>query len=50
MLFVAVDPLVGCLAGDAEQFRQLRFRVAVQQEVFDQTLFLFGYGNTIPGL
>lgn len=47
---VAVDPLVGWLPGDVEPFRQLRDGIAVQQEIFDDTLLLFAHGKTYPGL
>ena len=49
VLLVAVDPLMGCLAGYAEAFSELGDRVVVQLVVFEKSLSLFAHGNTSPG-
>ena len=49
VLLVAVDPLMGGLAGDTEPIRQLGDRVVVQSVIFEETLSLFAHGNTSPG-
>ena len=46
VLLVAVDPLMGCLAGYAEAFSELGDRVVAQSVIFEETLSLFAHGNT----
>ena len=49
ILLEAVDPLIGCLPGDAETFSQFGNGVVVQLEIFEESLSLFSHGNTFPG-
>jgi hypothetical protein len=49
ILLEAVDPLVGCLPGDAETHCQFSNGVVVQLVIFEESLSLFAYGNTFLG-
>ena len=49
ILIESVDPLMGCLSGNAEAFSQFAYGVVVQLVVFEESLSLFSHGNTFPG-
>jgi hypothetical protein len=44
----AVDPLIGCLSGDADTLCQFGDGVLVQLIVFEESLSLIRHGNTFP--
>ena len=49
VLLEAIDPLIGCIPGDAETFCQFGNGVVIQLIVFEEPLSLFSHGNTFPG-
>ena len=49
VLLVAVDPLMGGLAGYAEAFSELGDRIVAQSVIFEESLSPFAHGNTSPG-
>ena len=49
VLLVAVDPVMGGLAGNAEAFSELGDRIEPQLVVFEESLPLLAHSNTSPG-
>ena len=49
VFFVAIDPLVSCGSGDLEPFSKFADGVVAQLKVIEESLSLFGHGDTSPG-